>query len=256
MKSHLTYQHTYILACGCGEGAGSNRQHPLTRTFTFRYLLLELGSSATPRFLRENTRQGFQNTRVRKALGSIHILVGPTPAAALKTGAPPHHFQAGIYFPTASIAPQLSIRTAVSTKMRPYLEIPLFLLPAFLLTSEVLLASASATVDTLRINQKRPRSPGSSEKYNLTLCAKHCRTEFFQYCHTRQPGAKGDSNAFRTCMCVYKSGTQYMDHCARHCKGEASFPEQVGELRAWWSNWCGESILIQAFSFHEPLLYL
>ncbi|RPB19348.1 hypothetical protein L211DRAFT_637208 [Terfezia boudieri ATCC MYA-4762] len=125
--------------------------------------------------------------------------------------------------------------------MRLYLEIPLFLLPAFLLTSEVLVASA--TVETRRINHKNSRSSDSPEKYNLTLCAKQCRTEFFQYCHTRQPGAKGDSNVFRTCMCIYKSGAQYMDHCARHCDEEVSFPEQMGELRAWWSNWCEK---------HEP----
>ncbi|KAF8426222.1 hypothetical protein EV426DRAFT_19361 [Tirmania nivea] len=127
--------------------------------------------------------------------------------------------------------------------MRPYLEIPLLLLPAFLFTSEVLLARASAAVDTRRINPPKSRSPDSSENFNLTLCAKQCRAEFFQYCHSREPDAKGDSNTFRMCMCVYKSGTQYMDHCARHCSGEASFPEQVGELRAWWSAWCEK---------HEP----
>jgi len=42
----------------------------------------------------------------------------PIPAAALKTGALPHYFRAGIYFPTA-IAPQLSIRTAILLKCDP-----------------------------------------------------------------------------------------------------------------------------------------
>jgi len=132
--------------------------------------------------------------------------------------------------------------------MRPYLEIPLFLLPAFLFTSEILIVNATATVDTRRVIQKKSRSPDSSDKFNLTRCAKQCRTEFFQYCHTREPDAKGDTNAFRTCMCVYKSGAQYMEHCARHCNGEDSFPEQVGEMRAWWSDWCGESGSVLKFS--------
>ncbi|KAF8455734.1 hypothetical protein BGX38DRAFT_1267021 [Terfezia claveryi] len=163
--------------------------------------------------------------RLRQVQRSVHTLIDPIPAAALTS------------------ALHLNFHTAIEpihiAQMRLYLEIPLFLLPAFFLTSEVPVVSASATGEIRRINHKKSRSPDSSEKYNLTLCAKQCRTEFFQYCHTRQPGAKGDSNVFRTCMCIYKSGTQYMDHCARHCDGEASFPEQMGELRAWWSNWCG-----------------
>ena len=138
------------------------------------------------------------------------------------------------------------------------LTLPLFLLPAFLLVN----VSAAAANSKGKIT------------YNLAPCAKTCRSEFLGYCRSISNKAKPakvkikraknkrsptqeeedrggsnsaqDKNAFYRCMCIDRSGVQYMDGCGWRCNRERDYdgdadpdlPEQTAELRRWWGGWC------------------
>ncbi|KAI5808267.1 hypothetical protein DFH27DRAFT_303925 [Peziza echinospora] len=124
--------------------------------------------------------------------------------------------------------------------------IPLFLVPALsILAADVGAAGAvphhrggAAAAAAVRHEQRAPAdsNPQTSLTGDVTACAGTCRSDFLDFCNSIHKGAEA---GFRRCMCVDRSGIQYMDSCARYCTGqESAQADQVVLLRAWWDKWC------------------